>query len=138
LWSIAVCEGDPWTTKSTATPPFFFDFTTASPRVVIHVIGPSMGYYVQVRDNYDPTQSRTLATEVQVGWLTIAMTKAHLVLLVSQNYLDNSSQEFSCQTWVGAVLKRLREMGYLSQKNRSKGVNGMVDATLEAEDGPWT
>jgi len=95
-----------------------------------------MGYRLQDRDNYDPMQSRTFAKEVQVGWPTVPVMKAHLVFLVSQNYPDKSSQEFSCQTWVGAGLKRLREIGYQSQENCTKGVNGMVDATMDVEDEP--
>ncbi|KAK3081580.1 hypothetical protein LTS18_005188 [Coniosporium uncinatum] len=95
-----------------------------------------MGCQLQVRHDYDPTQSRTFAKEVQVGWLTVAMSKAQLVYIVSQNSPDNSSQEFNCQTWVGAVPERLCGSGYLLQDDCTKGVNGMVDATMEAEDEP--
>jgi len=136
--SIAVFKGDPVDYQKYRHTALLFRFNDDSPPLVIHVVGPPMGYQLQVRDNYDPTRSRTFAKEVQAGWLTVPMTKAQLVSLISQNSPDNSNQEFNCQTWVGAVLQRLCDMRYMSQEDGTKGVNGMVDATMEAEDEPGT
>lgn len=95
-----------------------------------------MGYQFQVRDNYNPTESRTFVKEVPVGWLRLVMTKAQLIYVVRQTPPDNSSQESNCQTWVGAVLKKLRDSNYLLPEDCTKGIDGMVEATMEAEDEP--
>lgn len=108
----------------------FSDSTTAP--VVIHITGPNRGYKLEARDDFD--ESMTFAKDVLVGWLRVPMTKAQLVSFVCQTPIDNSDLEFNCQTWVERALKRLVQAGYLEQEDYTNGVNGMVDATMEATE----
>lgn len=55
-------------------------------------------------------------------------------MYTSQSSPDNRDREFNCQTWVAKVLERLSNQGYLLKENSDVGINGMVDATMEAED----
>lgn len=59
------------------------------------------------------------------------MNKAQLVALIYQTPSNNSSYEFNCQTWVGAVLQNLAGRNYLLRDECSNAVDAMVDATLE-------
>lgn len=80
--------------------------------------------------------SRSFAKEVPVGPLRVPMTRSQIKAFTSSTPLDNSSREFNCQVWVDAALKRLSDEGYLLIEDYSRGVDGMVDATMEAEDEP--
>lgn len=102
--------------------------------MIIHVVGPSQGYLYQLRDNYDPTTSAKFAKDVPVGYLTKSMTKAQINTIVSAIPIDNSTQEFNCQLWIGDALQKLVDADCLDNATRTAGINGMVDATLEAKD----
>jgi hypothetical protein len=43
-------------------------------------------------------------------------------------------RDWNCQNWVGDVLARLVTAGYLDSAGRNRGLDGMVDAILEAKD----
>ena len=64
------------------------------------------------------------------------MSQPQLVALISQTPPDNSNREFNCRSWVEVVLKGPSDAGYLLQEDYSKGIDGMVDVTMEAADGP--
>jgi hypothetical protein len=46
----------------------------------------------------------------------------------------NHDAEFNCQQWVDFALRTLYHAGYLSGEQYDTGLNGMIDATMEAED----
>ncbi|CAL5866468.1 uncharacterized protein PFLUO_LOCUS676 [Penicillium psychrofluorescens] len=43
-------------------------------------------------------------------------------------------RDWNCQNWVGDVLARLVATDYLDSAERNRGLDGMVDAILEAKD----
>lgn len=111
-------------------------FQIGDESITAHVIGSRGAFEFEVKDNYNPVKSLRFAKYVDVGWLRATMTKAQLVALVSQTPPDNRDSEFNCQTWVGQVLSRLKDQGMISQEEAFTGLDGMVQATLEAEDDP--
>lgn len=48
--------------------------------------------------------------------------------------VENGDPEFNCQQWVDYALRTLCHANYLTAEEYDKGVNGMIDATMEAED----
>ncbi|KAF2136063.1 uncharacterized protein K452DRAFT_292716 [Aplosporella prunicola CBS 121167] len=134
--SIAVFKGDPVDYQIFRHTMLWFRFADQLPPVSIDVMGPPQEFQFQVRENYDPSQSRDFAKEVSVGYLRVAMTKPQLVNLISQTPLENSNPEFNCQVWVEAALKRLQAQNYISEDEYRAGVDGMVDAIMEARDEP--
>jgi hypothetical protein len=104
--------------------------------MIIHITGPNRLYELEIRDNYDPSTSVTLAKEVSVGRLTRPLTKAQLASIICQTPIDNTISSFNCQTWVGDALERLATAGYLTQKDCNDGVYRMIDVTMEAREEP--
>jgi hypothetical protein len=104
--------------------------------MIVHITGPNRGYELETRDNYEPSTSRSFAKEVQVGWISTRMTKVQLAGLICQTPIDNSSRDFDCQKWVAAALQRLTTARYLTNEECRDGINGMVDATMEATEEP--
>jgi hypothetical protein len=99
--------------------------------MIIHIVGPNRCYELEIRDNYDPATSVTLAKEVSVGRLTRPLTKAQLTSIICQTPIDNRIESYNCQTWVGDALERLVTTGYLAQKDCDDGVYRMIDVTME-------
>jgi hypothetical protein len=104
--------------------------------MIVHITGPNRDYRRETRDDNEPTSSSSFAKEVRVGWISTRMTKAQLTGFIHQTPVDNSSLDFDCQKWVGAALQRLAIAGYLTDRECRDGVNGMVDATMEATEEP--
>ena len=104
--------------------------------MIVHITGPNRGYQLESRDNYDPAASRRFAKEVPVARIVTPTTKAQLATFIFQTPINNSSLEFNCQTWVGDVLQRLAGAGYITKEACDNGIDGMVDATMEARDEP--
>jgi len=105
--------------------------------MVLYIVGPNMEYRLETRDNYDPRRSRSIAKEIAVATLRTPMTKAQVAYLIYKTPIDNSSQEFNCQTWVGEALQRLATAGYITQDDCDNGIDGMVKATMEAQEEPY-
>ncbi|KAF2189113.1 hypothetical protein K469DRAFT_564191 [Zopfia rhizophila CBS 207.26] len=133
--TIAVFVGEPLDYQKFRHTALCFRPSNNETPMVIHIIGPNMGYQLETKNDYEPSKSRKFAKEVRVGRLRTPMSKAQLASLIYQTPVDNSSQEFNCHLWVGDALKRLAQAGYLTQTDCDTGISGMVDATLEARDG---
>lgn len=102
--------------------------------MIVHLIGPNRAYQLETRNESEPSASAKFAKEVRVGWLGARMTKAQLANFVRQTPIDNESREFDCQKWVANALQRLASARYLTNKECGDGINGMVDATMEAAE----
>jgi hypothetical protein len=48
--------------------------------------------------------------------------------------MRNDDPEFDCQHWLSDALKKLGRDGWLTSAQVEEGVNGMLEATLEAAD----
>ncbi|KAK8166572.1 hypothetical protein IWX90DRAFT_486469 [Phyllosticta citrichinensis] len=132
--SIAVFKGDPVDYQKYRHTALWFRFADQTPSVVMHAVGLQYEFLLKTEHDRNPTLSRTFAKEVQVGHLEQAMTKPQLVALVTQTPIKNSDPEFNCQQWVENVLRSPMDKKYLSKDQYNESLNGMTDATLEAED----
>lgn len=104
--------------------------------VVIHIIGPNQEYRIEVRENYDPAGSTLFQKWVEVGRTKNRPTKSQLVDFVSRTPIDNHSQGFNCQLWVGDALKLLAQGGFIEHAEYLSAVDKMVDIIMEARDEP--
>jgi hypothetical protein len=104
--------------------------------MIVHITGPNMRYVPEMRDKYDPTTSAKFAKEVSVGTLTTTMTKFQLALLMYQTPVNNSSREYTCQTWIGDVLNVLVEAGYMTREAFDSATSAMAAVIVEAKDEP--
>ncbi|OAA36781.1 hypothetical protein BBO_08060 [Beauveria brongniartii RCEF 3172] len=99
-----------------------------------HVTGVEGEFKIEKRWNYDPAGSRTFAKKVKVGTTKRSLTHSELVALSESVSVDNDNPEFNCQHWVEHGLLVLLEKGLITEKEYNDGLNGMIDATMEAED----
>jgi hypothetical protein len=88
----------------------------------------------EARRNYDPTRSQSFAAIVNVGSIIGHMTEGQLEQAMREVPVKNHDMEFNCQQWVEGALEKLKDGGHLSQVEYKKGVDGMVDALMEATD----
>lgn len=133
---IAVYKSEPLDYQKFRHVALWFEFDNGADSVVIHIVGPTQDYQLEVRENYNPAGSRLFEKEVKVGWTKVDLTKSQLVDIVSKTPIDNTSRGFNCQEWVGDALKLLAQEGYIEQEEYLGAVDGMIDATMEAEDEP--
>ncbi|OBT61619.1 hypothetical protein VE03_08849 [Pseudogymnoascus sp. 23342-1-I1] len=133
---IAVYESEPVDYQKYRHVALWFGFDNGADKVVIHITGPNQEYKIEVREDYDPAGSRLFQKWVEVGWTKTNLTKSQLVAFVSRTPIDNDSQEFNCQIWVGDALKLLAQGGYIEQAEYLRAVDTMVDITMEAKDEP--
>lgn len=83
--------------------------------VMIHVVGWTGAYSVQLWENYDPMMStRLVGAPIRAGVLNEPMTRTELISFVRQTEPDNVSDDYNCQSWVKEVLWRFQRVGYLS------------------------
>jgi hypothetical protein len=133
---IAVYKAEPLDYQKLRHVALWFEFDNGADSVIIHIIGPTQGYLLEVREEYDPVRSKLFEKEVDVGWTKVDLTKSQLVAFVSRTPIDNDSREFNCQMWVGDALKLLAEGGYIENTEYLNAVDTMIDITMEAKDEP--
>lgn len=84
---------------------------------------------------FDPRSDAKFARMVDVGATAApGLPEGWLDALMEAVPVANDDPEFNCQQWVEGALRALRDAGVLSEDQYALGVNGMVDATMEAED----
>ncbi|GAB0139161.1 hypothetical protein EsDP_00007374 [Epichloe bromicola] len=99
-----------------------------------HVKGLTGELTFERRKNFDPTASTTFAKKVKVGTTKHSLSSAELARLMESVDVANHDPEFNCQQWVDFALRTLYRTGYLTAEQYDTGLNGMVDATVEAKD----
>ncbi|KAK7537152.1 uncharacterized protein J3D65DRAFT_368838 [Phyllosticta citribraziliensis] len=132
--SIVVFKSTPVDYQKLRHAALWFQFDDKSGSFVIHAVGVPSRFSVQVDPTYDPLQSTKFAKQVDVGYLKRPMTSSQLQYLMRKTEVDNSDREFNCQVWVQKALERLKDDRQLSEEEYSNGLDGLVDATMEAED----
>jgi hypothetical protein len=93
---------------------------------------------MEARDHYDPNSSTSLkfAGEVVVARLRRAVTKSEIRSILREGApTRNRDPEFNCQIWVGDALQVLVNAHLITREERSNGISGMIDVTMEARDG---
>ncbi|KFY29719.1 hypothetical protein V494_08527 [Pseudogymnoascus sp. VKM F-4513 (FW-928)] len=133
---IAVYEGQPVDFQKFRHVALWFGFDNGADKVVIHITGPNQEYKLEVRENYNPAESNLFQKWVEVGRIKSNLTKSQLVAYVSRTHIDNDSQGFNCQVWVGDALKLLSQGGYIEHAEYMNAVDNMISATMEAKDEP--
>lgn len=132
--TIAVYKGEPLDWQKYRHTGIFFQFQNASTPVFIHAVGPPGELRVEIRENYAPSQSSSLAKEVVVGWLAVSLMRQQLISFVSGTHPDNADREYNCHSWVEAALRRLRDAGYITPDTYEASFDGMIAVTQEAKD----
>ncbi|KAK7606534.1 hypothetical protein BKA81DRAFT_177433 [Phyllosticta paracitricarpa] len=131
--SIIIFRGEPLDWQKYRHTALLFTFADETQSVMIHATGSRYAFRLETMSNRDPRLSRSFAKEVDVGQIRFPMTKPRLVELISETPINNSDPEFNCQVWVENALQRLKGANQLSEDEYTKGVDGMIDATMEAE-----
>ena len=105
------------------------------PQLFCHVTGLTMEFEFEVRRDYDPQSSAKFEKAILVGTTTQALTESEILGELEDTAIMNDDPEFNCQVWVEQALKKLSGAGYITEQEYEDGVNGMIEATLEAADG---
>ncbi|KAK8147555.1 hypothetical protein G3M48_001373 [Beauveria asiatica] len=100
----------------------------------VHVVGLTGSFSFETRWGWDPATSRTFAKKVKVATTKRPLTPSELVALSQSVSVKNRDPEFDCQQWVQSALLALFENGYITKEEYNDGLNGMIDATMEAVD----
>ncbi|PYI32685.1 hypothetical protein BP00DRAFT_445305 [Aspergillus indologenus CBS 114.80] len=113
----------------------FFEFPNGSTSMM-HITGTAGIFEFQTYDNYNPEQSRRLASTVRVADLQESISEASIRSVVARTPVKNgpTDADWNCQNWVGDALTRLVAHGYLSASQRESAIDKMTDACLEAGD----
>jgi hypothetical protein len=99
-----------------------------------HVTGSTNEFTYERRKNYNPTTTRTFAKLATVGNTTHSMTPSQLTALMASVHVTNHDPEFNCHQWVQYALKKLLDHRYISKEAYDQGLDGMLNAILEAGD----
>ena len=103
--------------------------------VMIHVVGWTGAYSVQLWENYNPmTSTRLVGAPIRVGVLDAPVTRPELVSFVLQIEPDNFSDDYNCQSWVKEVLWRFQRVGYLSTVVFRAALDETLKRTSLADD----
>ena len=132
--SIIVFKSEPVDYQKYRHTALFFEFEDGQPAVYIHATGTQRDFSVEQREGYNPRSSRQYVKQVEVGWLGVAMTRAHLISCAWKIGPDNESYEYNCHSWVQEVLSSFQRLGYLSLATYKAALDGMIEGTLEAAD----
>ncbi|PMB73315.1 hypothetical protein BM221_000736 [Beauveria bassiana] len=100
----------------------------------VHVVGLTGEFEFETRLGWDPANTVSFAKKVKVGTTKRSLTTSELVALSQSIPVENRNPEFNCQQWVQRALLALFKNGYITEEEYNNGVNGMIDATMEAED----
>lgn len=132
--SVAVFKGDPVDFSKFRHTGLWFVPEDHSTDYYFHVTGLIREFVFERRDDFNPTVTRSFAKNVEVGTTKLALTSDELNTVLESVLVNNSDPEFNCQQWVQFALKMLLNKGYLTEKQYNTGLDGMIDATMEAED----
>jgi hypothetical protein len=132
--SIAVFKGDPVDCQRYRHTSLFITFANHDPSTVFHVVGPPGEFEYDIQVGYDPSGDQSLARLVDVGPLSVESTRNQIIQILRRVPIENEDREFNCQTWVEGALKKLREMGMLTDALYAQGLDEMVDVIAEATD----
>jgi len=132
--SIAVFKGDPVDYQRYRHTSWSLTFANQDPSVVVHVAGPSGEFEFDTQDGYDPSQDRSLARLVDVGYMSVQASRVQVIEILRTVPVVNHDREFNCQTWVEAALKKFHGLGMLTNALYTQGVDEMVDVIAEATD----
>lgn len=130
--SIIVYRGDPVdlrATRHTALLLTFDDNTTT----LIHATGAPGFFQVETTEQVQPRKSTRFAKAIDVAKIT-GMSKDLIRSTIAATPTVNNTRDWDCQKWVGDVLTKLSNLGWIDPTARSNGISHMVDATMEAVD----
>lgn len=133
--SIAIYKGDPVDFQMYRHTLVFIEFSTES-SLIVHIVGSRGEYSLDTRSNEDPTAIKDFIKKIAVGYTSNAVTEAQITQLAYSNPPNNRDLEMNCQTWVGQFLGAMQSRGWLAEGDVSRGLDGMAEVILEAEDEP--
>ena len=93
-----------------------------------------VGFEVEVRPGYDALRSVNLVGRIKIRELVIEA--AELDRLMRSVPVKPQDGESNCQIWVESALRALRDAGYITEDEWMKGVDGMIDITMQAGQEP--
>ncbi|KAL3595618.1 hypothetical protein FPOAC2_09967 [Fusarium poae] len=131
---VAVHKGNPIDFSKYRHTGLWFVPEDSSPHYFFHVKGKPSEFLFEMRKNWDPTTSATFAKKVMVGKIQHPLTSSEVEQHMRSVTVGNDDYEFNCQQWVQMALLSLRHQGCLTEEQYDAGVNGMIDATMEAAD----
>ncbi|KAM3503506.1 hypothetical protein MY11210_008690 [Beauveria gryllotalpidicola] len=131
---VAVFKGDPVDFQKYRHTGLWFVPEGSGTKYYFHVKGFTGSFEFERRENFDPTTSRTFAKKIKLGKTKLYLTSDELAALLENVSVNNNDPEFNCQQWVQYVLWALFDNGYLNEEQYNDGLNGMIDATMEATD----
>jgi hypothetical protein len=132
--SISIDKGEPLDWQMYRHTALCLRPTDGEKPMIVHAAGPKGEYVLETKDDYDPATSPMLAKEVHVASTRVPASKIQVAAILHQTPVRNRDPEFDCQKWVGDALQKLVEAGCIEQEECERGIEGMVEVIMEAED----
>lgn len=104
------------------------------PTVLTHIVGPFGKFEFEHKEISSPSRSAKFASRIEVGDIIGPATILHIVEALQGVPVNNDDPEFNCQLWTDSALLCLKALHYISDDMYNRGLDGMVDAIIEAED----
>ena len=80
------------------------------------------------------TGTKEIAKIIPLAAIPDSITPGAVRMAVMSTPINNGDMDWNCQNWVGDVLGRLVRKGMLSDEDRERGGDLMVEGVLEARD----
>ena len=128
--SILVYKGDPIDAPEFRHTSLFLELP--SNPVKLHVTGAS-GFFQFQEEPVETAEDIDIVGKIYVGDIDDPAGKA-VLSIISRTPVDNSDRSWNCQNWVGDALKRLSERRLITDADRSKAIDAMVEVLLDAPD----
>ncbi|CAK7232489.1 hypothetical protein SEUCBS140593_008278 [Sporothrix eucalyptigena] len=131
---VAVHRSEPLDYQKYRHAALYFKPVGGGATMYFHVVGAALDFELQKRTSYE--NSATLVRLIPVGVTKNAITAEQLTSLMRNTPIKNDDYEFNCQAWVQKTLEGLAAAGHITNEEYAKGVDDMIEATMDGTDDP--
>ena len=101
--------------------------------LLLHVTGASGFFQAEVKPGKDPSQSKKFVEKILVGKIQ-GQGKDAIESAIQSTPVNNSDPSWNCQNWVGDVLEKLSDRGWITNDACSKAIDAMAEIIVDAPD----
>jgi hypothetical protein len=133
--SVNIHVGYPRDYADTRHATLFFEFPNYT-RCAMHIIGWPGQFDFEVLDGYNPLTSRSIVSRVFAAEIPDSVSESEIRQVVAGTDVKNDTEDpyWDCKDWVYDALIRLEWSGFLTSHQRSRSIDGLIYACLEAQD----
>ncbi|MCJ1458674.1 hypothetical protein MMC28_009048 [Mycoblastus sanguinarius] len=132
--SIIVFKGDPVDPSELRHTALFLEFSDST-TILLHVIRVGGLFQTEFKAGENPESSETFIKKILVGEIK-GQSKATIESKIKTTPVNGSDVSWDCHNWVDDALKKIEKEGWITSDARSKAIDDVVDAIVDAPDEP--